>query len=168
VSNQRKNFSLPVQESEAIWQRASLGQQAFHRLISMERRRAERSKKSFLLMLAGAEQRPFDRRDARDLGEAVLTALMPMTRETDVIGWYKDGTVAGVMFTEIAVDDMHSTVTAIMNRVSKALKNRLTTKQFGNVNLSFHLLPEERKREVRPSHADLLPDRSLAAHSLAV
>ena len=34
----------------------------------------------------------------------MLSALALSTRETDVAGWYKDHTVVGVMFTEIAVD----------------------------------------------------------------
>lgn len=132
----RRDYAGNVQISETALQRASLGQQAFHRLISLERRRAERSRKSFLLMLVDAGQRPFS------TCEKIMAALMPMTRETDIVGWYKEGAIAGVLFTEIAEDDLTLTSAAIMSRVSKTLKSHLTAQQFDEVSLSFHLLPE--------------------------
>jgi hypothetical protein len=127
----------------AVNNRTSLGQQAFHRVLSLERRRAERSRKSFLLMLVDADQRLFGKSDTGIINGRILAALTPITRETDITGWYKEGAIAGALFTEIAEQDLASTTTAIMNRVSKALKNRLAAHIFSTVSLSFHLLPEE-------------------------
>jgi len=121
--------------------RTSLGQQAFHRFICLERRRAERSRKSFLLMLVDADQSPFDE-SGPGISKRILAALTPITRETDITGWYKEGIIAGALFTEIAERDLALTTTAIMNRVSKALKNHLPAQKFSSVSLSFHLLPE--------------------------
>lgn len=158
----RRSYSENTRISGAILERASLGQQAFHRLIALERRRAERSRKSFLLMLVDASQRPFD------MNRAILESLMPMTRETDIVGWYKEGVVAGVLFTEIAEEDIAGTTTAIMNRVSKTLKNHLTALQFNKVSLSFHLLPEEHDRKTSSLHAPAaVAHSSVATPSLA-
>jgi hypothetical protein len=162
VKSLRTNDSDSVRISGAILQRASLGEPAFHRLISLERRRAERSRKSFLLVLVDAGRRPFD------VSEKPLAALMPMTRETDIVGWYKEGTIAGVLFTEIAEDDLGSTTRAIMNRVSKTLKSNLTAQQFGKVSLSFHLLPEEHDHRPSSFHAASVAPVNIASSSVAV
>jgi hypothetical protein len=158
----RRSYSENTRISGAILERASLEQKAFHRLIALERRRAERSRKSFLLMLVDASQRPFD------MSRAILESLMPMTRETDIVGWYKEGIVAGVLFTEIVEEDIAGTTTAIMNRVSKTLKNHLTALQFNKVSLSFHLLPEEHDRKTSSHHAAAaVAHSSVATPSLA-
>lgn len=162
MSYPRRNTSDSLQRTGTLLQRDSLGQQAFHRFISLERRRAERSKKSFLLMLVDAGQRPLD------MSQNILTALAPMTRETDIIGWYKQGTVAGVVFTEIADDDLASTTTAIMNRVSKTLKNHLTAHQFSKVSLAFHLLPEDQGHKPSSSPSPSVSQVNIASQGLAV
>lgn len=149
MNHLRGNYSTDNGVSGGLLQRTSLGQQAFHRLISLERRRAERSRKSFLLMLVDTDQHPLPRVGS----EIVLAALMPMTRETDIIGWYEEASIPGVLFTEIAEQDLASTTTAIVNRVTKALKNQLTAQQFSRVSLSFHLLPEN--LDHKPSSLDL-------------
>lgn len=155
----RRNYSDSTRVSATILERASLGQHAFHRLLALERRRAERSRKSFLLMLVDASQRPFD------MNRTILDSLMPMTRDTDIVGWYKEGTVAGVLFTEIAKEGIAGTTTAIMNRVSKTLKKHLTALQFSKVSLSFHLLPEE--HESSSLHAAAAAHSSVASPHVA-
>jgi hypothetical protein len=155
-----RNHSASAAGAAAVLQRTSVEQQAFHHIISLEQRRAERSKKSFLLLLVDAGPHPFG------LGKKILAALMPMTRETDIIGWYKEGTVAGVVFTEIADEDVTTTTTAVMNRVSKTLKNHLSPQQFSNINLSFHLFPEEHDRKSHSLSAASVPHSSAPSFGL--
>jgi hypothetical protein len=130
-------------------ERNSLGQQAFHRMISLERRRVERSGKSFLLMLLDVSEQGLDRNDALVLNKKIMFALSPITRETDIIGWYKENSVVGLVFTEIMVEDLRS-VTAIMNRISKTLKAHLSAQQFSDINMSFRLLPEAHEDKFIP------------------
>lgn len=120
----------------------TLSEEEFHRMISIEQRRAERSGKSFLLMLVKVRDYAFGRNNTRIVNEKVLSALSPITRETDVIGWYSESRVVGLLFTEITLGDLSSTTAVIMNRVSKKLKAHLNAEQFSHVSLSFHLLPE--------------------------
>jgi hypothetical protein len=168
VNYLRRNHSGSVGVTGTILERTALREQAFHRVISLEQRRAERSGKSFLLMLVDISQRLLDKSNSQVASERILAALMPMTRETDIIGWYEEGSVSGVLFTEIAIDDLTSTTTAIMNRVSKTLKNHLTAQQFSRVNLSFHLLPAERDRKSSPVEAPSVDLPGIAAPSFAV
>jgi lipopolysaccharide/colanic/teichoic acid biosynthesis glycosyltransferase len=146
---------MPVEE------RNILNEQAFQRMISLERKRTERSGKPFLLMLLDmGDSLPSDK-NGKALG-SILSALSLSTRETDVTGWYKNGSVVGVMFTEIAVDDRATILTTMMTRVSETLRNHLSSQQFNQVSISFHLFPEDWDQEIpqRPGNPTLYPDLS--------
>ena len=136
-----------------------LEEQAFHRMISLERKRTERSGKPFLLMLVDTGSEHLAHRDLRMLKDLV-SALVQTTRETDVLGWYRTDTVFGVMFTEIALEERSTILSTMLVRVSATLRGQLTSDQFNKINISFHLFPEEwdvRTTE-RPSNPTLYPD----------
>jgi lipopolysaccharide/colanic/teichoic acid biosynthesis glycosyltransferase len=128
-------------------------------MIAVERKRTERTKQPFLLMLleTGNQQGP-----ARNGGslESMVSALLPAIRETDVIGWYKDRTVIGVMYTGLVVNNKNSVLSMILNRVSAALGDKLTSDQFSQVSISFHFFPDDWDEESsgRPSNPALYPD----------
>jgi len=144
---------LPVDE------RGVLNEEAFHRMISLERKRTERSRKPFLLMLLdmGNGLRSDKSENALD---KILSALSLSTRETDITGWYKKNSVVGVMFTEFGAEDRNSILSTIMTRVSETLRNNLSARQFGVISISFHLFPEEWNQDIpqRPSNPTLYPD----------
>ncbi len=119
----------------------TLSEEAFHRMISIERRRTARSRKVFLLMLLEMGEHSTSKHNRLSLSKG-LSTLSLMLRETDVTGWYKEGSVVGVMFTEITLDEDSSIPATMMNRVSRTLKNHLTPDQFHQIGISFHLLPE--------------------------
>jgi hypothetical protein len=127
--------------------RETLGEEAFHRMISIERRRTARSRKSFLLMLLDMGEHSTPKSDKLSL-QKILSTLSRMLRETDVTGWYKEDSVVGVMFTEIAPDDESSIPATMMTRVGQMLKSHLTPHQFHQIGISFHLLPETREHGV--------------------
>lgn len=120
----------------------TLGEEAFQRMISLESRRADRSGKSFLLMVIDVGNHNHAINKYSVVGTQIFAALSTITRETDVTGWYRERRVVGVLFTEAAVEELTSVTAAIMNRVSQALRRRLTPQQFSDVNLSFQILPE--------------------------
>lgn len=125
----------------------TLGEEAFHRMISIERRRTARSRKSFLLMLLDMGEHSTSKSNKLSL-QKILSTLSRMLRETDVTGWYKEDSVVGVMFTEIPLDDESSIPATMMNRVSQTLRSHLTPDQFHQIGISFHLLPETRDHGV--------------------
>ena len=144
---------LPVEE------RGVLNEGAFKRMISLERKRTERSRKPFLLVLVdiGNGLQPDKNGKALD---PILSALSLSTRETDVTGWYENNSVVGVLFTEFGVGDRNTILTTMMTRVSETLRDNLSLQQFNQVSISFHLFPEEWNHDIpqRPSNPTLYPD----------
>jgi lipopolysaccharide/colanic/teichoic acid biosynthesis glycosyltransferase len=128
-------------------------------MISLERKRSERSRKPFLLMLVDMGGYLPSERTTKVLG-SILSALSVSTRETDVTGWYKHRSVVGVMFTEIGLEDRASVLGTMITRVSETLKSALSFEQFNQVSLSFHLFPEDWNHddEKRPTDSRLYPD----------
>ena len=76
-----------------------LPQQLFLKLLCLERKRAERSGRRFVLMLLDPG-RLLQSAKARVMQNVVL-AISQSTRDTDLKGWYKDGAIVGVIFTEV-------------------------------------------------------------------
>jgi lipopolysaccharide/colanic/teichoic acid biosynthesis glycosyltransferase len=129
--------------SEALLngERVVLNPEAFRRMIALERKRSERSRKPFVLLLLDMGDRPSDE-NGKILG-TISSVLSASTRDTDVTGWYADNCVIGVMFTEIAAEDSTSVPGTIIARVTDTLRNNLTLEQFNRVRISFHVFPEQ-------------------------
>lgn len=137
-----------------------LPEEYFHRTICLERKRAERSGKPFLLMLLdmGAA---FPADKSEKVLQGVLSALALSTRDTDVAGWYKQRQTIGIMFTEIAPDLKKSILATILMRVSGSLRDCLTLEQFSQIGITFHLFPEdwqEHSTPQDPTESALYPD----------
>lgn len=143
----------------SIADRSILHEEAFRRMFFLESKRAERSRKSFLLALLEVEGQLASEKSKKMLGK-ILSVLDSNMRETDVTGWHKDDCIVGLMFTEIAVEDRGSILATIMARLKETLRGHLTAPQFGQVSISFHLFPEERDERVistsseRPLYTD--------------
>jgi lipopolysaccharide/colanic/teichoic acid biosynthesis glycosyltransferase len=140
------------------WDRCVLDEASFHRAIALERRRTERSRKPFLLMLLDiGECLPESGR--QEISSEVLGLLSLATRETDVSGWYESH-VVGVMFTEITLEDRGAILQVMMDRVSESLRDNLSPEQFQKIRLTVHLFPDEWKQELPHSPCDpkLYPD----------
>lgn len=154
--SRKSMFALrPVLVSE----RDVLDEQIFHRMISLERKRTERSGKPFLLMLVDTGTTRLVQCDLRVVKDLV-PALIRTTRETDVLGWYKTDSVFGVMFTEIAHEERSTILSTILARISATLRSQLTADQFSKISISFHLFPEEWDvtSSQRPTNPTLYPD----------
>lgn len=139
--------------------REALSEEGFRRMIAVERKRTERSREPFLLMLLDAGDHQSTGRNGRALNN-VISALLPATRETDVVGWYKERTCIGVMFTGLAGGDKSTTVGTILMRVASTLRNELTRDQFSQISISFHFFPDDWNHgdSGSPSNRVLYPD----------
>lgn len=127
--------------------RSTLGETAFHRMISIERRRTSRSQKSFLLMLLEIGQHSPAKKSSASQ-KKLFSALERVLRETDITGWYKENSIVGVLFTEIALENQRAIPSTMMNRVTETLKSNLTPEQFRQLSISFHLLSEAHEAAV--------------------
>lgn len=154
-----RNLANPRLESLSSDAREVLSEEAFRRMIAIERKRTERSKEPFLLMLLESvdDRGSKSRRGALD---RAVDSLLPSTRETDVVGWYKGRTVAGVMYTGLLVKDKNFALSTIQGRVSATLRDNLTSDQISNLTLSFHFFPDDwdENKTGRPTNPALYPD----------
>ena len=144
-------------------EREILNEKAFQRMIAVERKRTERSRIPFLLMLLDAGNHQAPEKNGKALG-SIVPSLVSSTRETDVIGWYKERATVGVIFTGLAVDgkssEKNSILSTILTRVSTTLRDKLTFEQFNQVSISFHFFPDDWDQDIsgRPSNPALYPD----------
>ena len=150
--------ALPELSSSA--ERVVLNSEAFRKMIALERKRSERSRKPFVLLLLEMGDRPSDK--SGKILAKISSVLSASTRDTDVTGWYEDNCVVGVMFTEIAVEDSSSIPGTIIARVTDTLRNNLALEQFNRVRISFHVFPEHWDHEDHSgsSNPTLYPDLS--------
>jgi lipopolysaccharide/colanic/teichoic acid biosynthesis glycosyltransferase len=140
-------------------------EEAFHDMLFLERRRAERSRKPFVLMLLDASAL-VAARTRESVTASVATVIMKSIRETDLVGWYKHGIVLGVIFTEISLDSGSSVTELLHSKVVNALEAELTDELTSRLNITMHLFPESQGRSGAVPVADsrlypeLLPFRS--------
>ena len=135
-----------------------LSEEAFRRMLSLERKRSERSERPFVLLLIETGRNQPGDKQGRDLLD-VLSALQGATRETDVTGWYTTNSVVGIMFTEIILEN-NAVLSTILSRIGAALRDRLDTDQFSRIKFSFHVFPDDWDTQDldRPSNPTLYPD----------
>jgi len=149
----------PIFDAAAYGERDVLTEEAFRRRIAIERKRTERSREPFLLMLLEAgSTRNGDGLDRTLTG--IVSAMQSSTRETDVVGWYKDRNTVGVMFTGLVVSDKNSVLSTILGRVSAALQQEVSLEKFNEITFSFHFFPDDWEGDSsgRPSDPVLYPD----------
>ncbi len=132
----------------------------FTRVLSLERKRTERSREPFLLLLLDISDAAKHHGGCEPLASELLGTLAALTRETDVTGWYRNGSVLGVIFTEIGgIDHVDAAIDSVMSKTAAALE------QFGekisrSVVLSYHIFPEDWAGAKKGPRADarLYPD----------
>lgn len=149
----------PIFDAAAHGEREVLLEEAFRRRIAIERKRTERSREPFLLMLLEAGSQPSgDGLDKTLVG--IVSAMKSSTRETDVVGWYKDRSTVGVMFTGLVISDKNSVLSTILGRVSVALQEEVSLERFNQITFSFHFFPDDWDEDSsgRPTDPVLYPD----------
>jgi lipopolysaccharide/colanic/teichoic acid biosynthesis glycosyltransferase len=154
--------SLPGQSGEVPRidsQPERLTEETFHSMLALERRRAERSRKPFILMLLDAEALFTSRSSDRHL-QQLTKAIFASTRETDLIGWYKRDTIIGVIFTEVSLAGKDPVTQVLLTKVLNALHQHLDRGFAAKVVITAHLFPEHMDEDQSDHSADikLYPD----------
>ena len=114
----------------------------FLRALSLERKRAERSGKRFLLMLIDFG-RAATNGNGHDLRSKTASAVLARIRETDISGWYAADGVLGVIFTEFGDADERAVLPILRARTSAALESALTEEERQQLRIGFHWFPED-------------------------
>lgn len=133
-----------------------LPQKLFLRLLCLERKRIERSGRSFVLMLLDVANLLKDGRPS--VMAKLQSAISQASRDTDLMGWYQEGAVIGVIFTEVAADDQ-SIVHLLSNKFTGALRDVMSVPELNAIGFSFHVFPEDwdESDPSGPIKADLAP-----------
>lgn len=118
-----------------------LPEAAFRRMLSFELSRSDRTKRMFAVLLLNLGRLLADE-DGAEVLPTILSLLQSTTREIDVLGfWNETNTSVGVMLPEIVLDN-DLPVKAILSRISVALQQKLTARQFSQIRFSSQLYPE--------------------------
>src|SRR5882724_4905055 len=96
----------------------------FARALTHERKRAERSRKLFVMLLLEVRPpRPGAERDT--LLARTVPIIRGSIRETDVAGWHKQNAMLGVIFAEIGTADKACVLGALRAKLTAALRSTL-------------------------------------------
>jgi lipopolysaccharide/colanic/teichoic acid biosynthesis glycosyltransferase len=123
-------------------------------MLTLERRRAERSRKPFVLMLIDANLE--DGAAANILRQSVDVTLAS-SRETDLVGWYKEDSILGVIFTEVNVEGTQPIVDVLRTKFETAFVKHLGTDRVAKISISLHVFPEAWDKD----HAGWVADAKL-------
>jgi lipopolysaccharide/colanic/teichoic acid biosynthesis glycosyltransferase len=122
--------------------RSVLHEDAFVSLLYLERRRAERAQKRFVLMLVDVKRAINDGQKNRTVSK-ITNALVKVTRETDILGWYLEDHIIGVIGTEIGDAKPKSVQSKMLEKVRKSLSETLEIQRASQITVSFHFFPED-------------------------
>jgi hypothetical protein len=138
---------------------ALVPEELFRKALSMERKRSERSRQRFVLMLVHVGEVLATERGVIVL-EGITEELFPSARGTDLHGWYENGSVVGVICTEIGKGDLDTILSALQSRVGAAWRSRLELEQGDAIHISFHVYPDDLdlKKGGRSTDTSLDPD----------
>ena len=136
---------------------SALPEGVFHSMLTLERRRAERSRKPFVLMLLDANS---ENGGAAGVLRQGLDVIVGAKRETDLVGWYKVEAILGVIFTEVNVEGERPITEILRSKIETALVKRLGRDKAGKIAISLHVFPESWEKDHSGWVADskLYPD----------
>jgi len=136
-----------------------LAEDAFRRIFCWERKRVERSGRRILLMLVHVERALLANQSERTLSE-ISSALSGATRETDLAGWYREGAILGVIFTELGNGNWEAMQDSTLTKVITSLREKLRPEQVDRIHISFHSFPEkwDKTSRGRLANAKFYPD----------
>lgn len=122
--------------------RSLLNETAFVSMLYLERRRAERADKRFVLVLADVKKALSGSRNNRIL-DALNTAISRVTRETDIIGWHVENDVIGIIGTELGSAENHLIQKRFLEKIRKVFEQTLGKERAASITVSFHFFPEK-------------------------
>jgi lipopolysaccharide/colanic/teichoic acid biosynthesis glycosyltransferase len=152
------NSNLKYYEHLLDFDHAFYIEEYFHDMLYMERKRAERSLKPFLLMLVNISDilngKGNNDNEKRIYIRKVSNVLCSCKRETDIAGWYKYNSIIGVILTETAGLNKHPFRQKIHDNLNNIIDPGLVKK----IKISFHIFPE---KDIERNPDTYMPDREL-------
>lgn len=107
-------------------------------ILCLERKRAERSSNRFLLALIDFEDAVNPLKPS-DVLAGVVAAADSSRRETDPAGWYKEGAVLGIIFTELGTQDNEEGARRLKEKIYGELTAHVDLQDLKLVEVSVHI-----------------------------
>jgi lipopolysaccharide/colanic/teichoic acid biosynthesis glycosyltransferase len=111
----------------------------FHSMLTLERRRAERSRKPFVLMLLDAN---LEIGAAEQILRQAVDIVVASKRETDLAGWYKKDAILGIIFTEVSLEGDLPVTETLRTKIEAAFVKHLGRDRADKIAISVHIFPE--------------------------
>lgn len=121
----------------------------FRGMLIMERKRSERSKDPFMLMLLDIKnlirRRSFKWSMKKVIIKKITVALCGCSREIDIKGWYKKNRVIGILFTELNSVQKET----IIEKIKESLENTLNFRQMKKISIKWFNFPEVNEEDIK-------------------
>ena len=121
-------------------------EEAFRHFLAIERKRSRRSGRPFLLLLVGLKKR---RRFASRVDAAVAAKLFACLwlslRESDVVGWFREGRVAGALLAHPGEAAVTNIADLVCGKVRRSLQESLPSELVRHLEVRVFRLPSRRK-----------------------
>jgi hypothetical protein len=124
----------------------------FNRMFNLERKRAQRTGKPFILVLVHITGlKNFYLLDCvKNLQKALLSGF----RDTDIRGWYRRESVMGIVFTELCSVG-YDTRAVLFGKLLDALASRIDSDELKGIYITFHTYPATHEEAVSCGRFDL-------------
>jgi exopolysaccharide biosynthesis polyprenyl glycosylphosphotransferase len=119
-----------------------LPEDLFLGILCLERKRAERHTRKFVLVLIDAEGIKPAKGRTRNV-KGLVRAANDARRETDPAGWYKQDTILGIIFTEVGELQDSSFTDRIVQKLRVSLTSHLSVEEVKHVRVSVHTFSED-------------------------
>jgi hypothetical protein len=115
---------------------------AFRYFLQVEEKRYLRSNRRFLLLLLDLndESESAEHIDP-SISKKLFSALKPCVRETDFVGWYRQGRVIGVVCTQLDDTQEAIVLNVVAERFQTAMRNALPERVGSRVHVRSYFLP---------------------------
>ena len=123
--------------------RMLLNEDAFVSMLYLERRRAERAQNRFVLILVDVQKLVNGISGKDRLVQMLAKSLSEATRETDIIGWYLENSLMGVIGTELGKATNEVVQKRLLDKLRNIFESTLGIEKSASLSVSFHFFPEE-------------------------
>ena len=118
----------------------------FNEMLSLERRRTERTKKPICLMLFDVDKLFVSPSGMPPY--AMIPILASSIREIDICGWYKYESSIGIIFTALDEVALHTSIESIRSKIRNNLLTSFPEEVVDGIPITYHIFPEEHDLKV--------------------
>jgi hypothetical protein len=119
----------------------------FQHFLLIEFKRSERSKRPFLLLLLDLKEEPpaTNRNVAPEVATKLFSSLARCLRETDFVGWYREGRVVGAVLTQFQEAPGPEISEVVGQRVREALRGSIPSSALDRLKICAYQRPPSLK-----------------------